>query len=279
MGKWKFRTEAKIKRGERKMEIENSGSIDEQIEEKINNFYRGLDKDKEVIRCIPGKAWKVKDKEPAVTCSLVGTDLKVYIEAVPRRKIELLMKEYPNQEWMSYMVGQVTERGTIWVTDLIIPPHKEARAASAEAEPLCAPKECLGVLHSHHHMGAFHSGTDQSYVDKNYPVSITVAFDKKSDALEYDVVSYGKTPCGRETIVKGTVIYIKPEPLFDEKAWLKESKGNVDKGKVTSVRNVADYSIRGYTNGYSKGYQSGFDKETGIITQFKPDDNGAAYGD
>jgi len=78
-------------------------------------------------------------------------------------------------------------------------------------------------------MGAFHSGTDQSYVDKNFPVSITVA--KKTQDLEFDAISYQTTQCGKGTTVTCPVKYVLPEPLFDKGEFLTTAKENIDKGK------------------------------------------------
>jgi RecG-like helicase len=119
------------------------------------------------------------------------------------------------------------------VEDIAVPPHKESNYASAEAEPFNVPNNCIGVIHSHHTMGAFHSGTDQTHVDRNFPVSITVA--KQSDNLTYDAVSVQTTPCGKTVSLKGEVKYVQPKPTFDEDEWLKVAKENIDKGQYKGV--------------------------------------------
>jgi hypothetical protein len=174
--------------------------------------------------------WKVNNTEPVehIECSLTKVP-DVYLDLIPKRKIELLMEEYPHQEWFAYLVGKTTDRGNISVGDISVPPHKEASTASAEIEPFHTPGNCVGVIHSHHSMGAFHSGTDDSYVDRNYPISITVA--KKTQALEFDAISYNTTPCGKPMLTKISVKYISPKPLFDEKAFITESRANIDKSK------------------------------------------------
>lgn len=173
--------------------------------------------------------WKVgKDQEPTIQCSLVRAPA-VYLEPIPRSKIQFLMKEYPNQEWLAYMTGRISEKENIFVEDISVPPHKEASGASAEAEPFHIPENCVGFIHSHHTMGAFHSATDQAFVDKNYPVSITVA--RKDDSLTFDAVSYQETPCGKGITLKSSVKYVQPEPLFDKDSFLKGAKKNIDKGK------------------------------------------------
>lgn len=174
--------------------------------------------------------WKVKkENNTPIQCSLIKSPT-IFIEFTPRRKIELLMTKYPHQEWLGYLVGRISEKENYFVEDLVIPPHTEAYAASAEAEPFHIPDNCIGVIHSHHSMGAFHSGTDDTHVDRNFPISITVATGK-GQGLEYDAVSHQTTPCGKDTTSKGVVKYVSPEPSFDTEAFTKGAVDNIDKGK------------------------------------------------
>ena len=173
--------------------------------------------------------WEIKKKrDDFVVCSLVNQPV-VYLEPTPRQKIELLMGAYPHQEWLAYLVGSVSEKGNIFIEDISVPPHASVSGASAEAEPFYQPEKCVGIIHSHHSMGAFHSGVDRDYVDGAYPTSITVA--NKGGVIEYDAVTCAKTPCGKMSQGKATVKYVAPKPLFDTETWLKEAKENIDKGK------------------------------------------------
>ncbi len=194
------------------------------------------------------KGWKVKKENNcnSVQCSLLKKPV-VFLEPAPRHKIELLMKEYPHQEWLGYLVGRVSEKENFFVEDLSIPPHTEVSAGSAEAEPFHIPEDCIGVIHSHHTMGAFHSGTDKSYVDKNFLISITVA--RKGEELEFDAISYQTTLCGKGITISCSVKYVSPKPLFDTDEFLKGAKANVDKGKrfIPVVYKYAPIPI-GYEN-------------------------------
>jgi hypothetical protein len=117
------------------------------------------------------------------------------------------------------------------VEDISVPPHASVGGASAEAEPFQQPENCIGFIHSHHSMGAFHSGTDDAHVDRNYPISITVAKRIGQTQLEFDCISFATTPCGQVTITKPQLRYVTPPPDFDTQAWLAEAKANVDKNK------------------------------------------------
>jgi hypothetical protein len=177
--------------------------------------------------------------EPEVTCSLTKKPT-IFIEAVARQKIELLMGEYPHSEWLAHMIGRQSEKDNFFIEDISVPPHDVTGGASAEGKPLefnketgkytfYEPENCVGFIHSHHHMGAFHSGTDQGYVDRNYPISITVAFGEKS-GFAYDAVSYQRTPCGKAITGKCEVKYVQPPPMFDKGSFLDEARKNIEKG-------------------------------------------------
>ena len=173
-------------------------------------------------------SWKVKGfSDNHIQCSLCKAPV-IYFEPVPRNKIELLMESYPHQEWLAYLVGKRREEN-FFVEDISVPPHASANGGSAEAVPFHQPKGCLGVIHSHHSMGAFHSGTDHDYVDQNFPISIVVA--KTNNTLSYNAVSFTVTPCGKATVGNSIIKYVQPRPLFDAKTFLEKAKKNIDKGK------------------------------------------------
>ena len=184
-------------------------------------------------------SWKVKGFEDNhIQCSLCKSPT-IYLEPMPRSKIELLMESYPHQEWFAYLVGRESKEN-FCIEDISVPPHHHANSGSAEADKpdfdkelgkykFHQPKNCLGVIHSHHSMGAFHSGTDHDYVDQNFPISIVVA--KTNNTLGYNAVSFAITPCGKATVGDGIIKYVQPKPLFDAKTFLKKAKENIDKGK------------------------------------------------
>jgi len=174
--------------------------------------------------------WTVKKRpDNGVQCSLCKAP-NIFIEPVPADKIRLLMDEYTHTEWIAYLVGKENkDSGDIFVEDIVIPPHEEANGASCLAEPFHIPKQgCVGVIHSHHSMGAFHSGQDDHTVDRNFPISITVS--KKTTNLEWDAISHVTTPCGKHTTLKCPVKYVQLRPLFDRQEFLAGAKKKIEKG-------------------------------------------------
>ena len=184
--------------------------------------------------------WKVnKPVSQSIVCSLTKTPT-VYLEPMPRQKIEMLMDFYPNQEWFAYLVGKVSEENNVFVEDIVVPPHADATGGSAEASAPAYdsetgrylfhnPLNTVGVIHSHNSMGAFHSGTDHEHVDQNYLISITAA--KRGANIEFDTVCYVVTPCGKASTGRSQIRYVQPKPLFDSDEWLKQAKHNIDMGR------------------------------------------------
>lgn len=198
---------------------------------------------------------KAEEGYKEIKCSLVSAP-DIYIEAVPRQKIAYLMEEYPHQEWLAYLVGKKSDHDNFFVEDIFVPPHSEASTASAEAEPFNIPKRCIGIIHSHHGMGAFHSATDKNYVDKNFPVSVVVAFGE-GNSFTYDAVSYQVTPCGERIVLDCTVRYVQPPPIFDKKKFLKKAKENIEnanKQVVTALGSpIEEFPWYGRYEPYSRG--------------------------
>lgn len=169
-----------------------------------------------------------------VRCSLVKPK-RAFLEQLPKQKIVALMSEFKSREWCGYLTGH-EERGDFFIEDLIIPPHAKAGGAHAEAEPGYEPKNCIGFIHSHHSMGAFHSGTDQDYVDRNYPMSVTVARKGTNSGLEWDATSYVRTECGRRTTVEVLILVVPPKPIFDREDFLQEAIDNIKQASQGKVR-------------------------------------------
>jgi len=196
--------------------------------------------------------WGKQQAGGHIQCSLTKAPT-IYLDSTPRQKITILMGEYTHQEWIGYLVGRLPEKDNIFVEDLVIPPHEEVSSASATAEPFHVPEHCVGVIHSHHSMGAFHSGTDQSFVDMNFPVSITVAM--QGGELTFDAVSNRLTPCNKTITLKCLVKFVQPQPLFNKEEWLKEAKENIAKGNRVTL----EY------NPFNKGVSRAFLGDTGRV--------------
>ncbi len=158
-------------------------------------------------------------------CSFVKKPI-VYIHSLTQAKIEALMESYPYQEWCGYLQGIED-----LVLDIYIPPHEQASGVQCIAEPFHIPKDCIGFLHSHHSMGASHSGQDARTVDINYKLSIVVAR-RYGQTIEYNALATVKTLCNHEALVQAEVRLLRTERIHTLRRWLEGAKHNIDKSKM-----------------------------------------------
>lgn len=121
--------------------------------------------------------------DAGITITKVNTDpandlqFESKFSALAKKKIETLMKMYPSQEWLGYMIGNIdrVER-IVMIDDLVIPQQRANSVTVADVEySWDEGHNIVGVIHSHHNMGAFFSGTDDNYINQNHDVSIVVA--------------------------------------------------------------------------------------------------------
>ena len=143
-------------------------------------------------------------------------------------KIRAMMKHFSNTEWLGWFIAN--ESGVM--VDMIIP-SQEGRGGKVDVKP---PKDMeesdarsalaiAGVIHSHHHMTAFHSGTDDQHLVHNHPVSIVVAFAKQGNGFDYDAIRSEDLPCGAR-IERKVQVVVEDDPIDPE--WVKMATGQVE---------------------------------------------------
>lgn len=100
-------------------------------------------------------------------------------------------------EWIALLVGKRSEDGLeVEVTDFLIPKQHRS-AAEAQLIEMDLPDNVVGVMHSHHTMGAFFSGTDTSELNPRFPLSIVVAVSSTSSfGFSYQAEGKMVLPCG-----------------------------------------------------------------------------------
>lgn len=181
------------------------------------------------------------DMEIIDGCGKVAKDFHIFIMPLAKAKIESLMKEYKSLEWLAYLIGEIDwEKEKAVVRDLYIPEQTISAAAVNNVGPV--NMETVGVIHSHHSMGAFFSGTDDDYINQNNDISIVVAHDGMKAQVR------AKTPCGAYAIVDASVS-IDLGINFDSDGFIKEIK---DKLKRHTYK-YGKYYNRSYY-GYGSGY-------------------------
>ena len=174
-------------------------------------------------------SWSVKNKAVVyqnIQCSFIQKPV-IHLMQTVQAKLEALMNQYPHREWCSYLVGDKVNDGWI-IQDLVVPPHEASEGGYCLAEPFHEPPACIGFLHSHHSIGAFHSGQDAHTVDKNYTISITVAKRAGQTQIEYAPLVNMETPCHQHYQSIAIIsLVVTSVPLSQD--WLTKAIANIDK--------------------------------------------------
>ena len=155
-------------------------------------------------------------------CPLVKSKIPVMFQPEDIRRIKTLLKKYPDKEWLMYLYGDIALSG-VTISKMTIPKQEVSGGSVDNIEaPLSG---CIGTIHSHNTMGAFHSGTDQAYIEENHSVCITV-----NNKLEFETTVSTMSECKKPMIVKGEVFQTE-EPL-DLTGFLKEADENIKEHKI-----------------------------------------------
>ena len=138
--------------------------------------------------------WESKIKT-VENCGMVSDTFEIFIAPKAKIKIDLLMSLFPDTEWLAYLTGE----GNL-IEDIVIP---EQEVTSSTVTVIEFPKdvETIGVIHSHHGMGSFFSGTDNDYINSNHNISICVSHEEMTG------VSRIKTPCGALKTVPLSIVF------------------------------------------------------------------------
>ena len=118
---------------------------------------------------------------------------------------QLAAAVYDVDEWAIVLTGERRENGyVIDVTDYFVPPQERSggnvvvRDVDTDANGYLEDgRRVVGVIHSHHTMGAFFSRTDVTTLNTRFPMSIVIAQNKRTYlGFEYQGVGKVVLPCG-----------------------------------------------------------------------------------
>lgn len=102
-------------------------------------------------------------------------------------------------EWAIVLKGRRLEGGRLVVIDDYTIPEQERSGGYVNIGEVEMTEDIVGVIHSHHSMGAFFSGTDTRQLNPRFPISIVVA-QKANQYLGFSYKATGKftLPCGAQ---------------------------------------------------------------------------------
>ena len=167
------------------------------------------------------------DVECISECGKAPDKMVIWIHPLAKEKIEALMEEYTNIEWLAYLIGEMGEK--IEVTDLFIPNQEISTAAVDNI--VCEEYNNLntvGVIHSHHSMGNGFSGTDDKYINQNHDISLCISNQGINGHIRWE------TPCGSYKIVD-CIVKVKTESLLNVEEFITSAKEKIKKKTFTTV--------------------------------------------
>lgn len=146
-------------------------------------------------------------KERVKCCPLSQAECVIVIDDALFEEIKECVERL-DDEFIIFLEGTREER-VAFIRSAYVPPQIVTRASVTSDEPF-NPSRFVAVAHSHHHMGAFHSLTDEEGVD-NAPISIVIARDGWCAKFAH------RLPCGRWGVSRNVKVlrgseYTPPPP-------------------------------------------------------------------
>lgn len=164
------------------------------------------------------KVFKVEHEEYEGECGVCNPPV-VTMSSKVEDKVMALMAKYPHTEWLGYLLGD-----GFHIEDMIIPKQEVSVAAVEVKEFPQDMPNIIGVIHSHHNMGNFHSSTDNEYLVGNHNVSIVATSDGK-----FEVKARVLTPCNKLLVRKVEVSMVRERIATDQ--FVKEAEGQIEEKK------------------------------------------------
>ena len=128
---------------------------------------------------------------------------------------------WDRKEWLALLLGTRSQNGLrVKVTGLRVPQQTRSHGAcdTVDEEPLTP--DIVGVVHSHHTMGAFFSNTDQKTLNTRFPLSIVIAQLKGKNSQTEQLFGFGYEatakvilPCGNLGSIPFT-LFPAPRPTW-----------------------------------------------------------------
>lgn len=187
------------------------------------------------------------------TCGVVKASrgvLKVPVKFV--QDVLGALKGQPHLEWAIVMKGTRSLDGTVVeINEWFVPQDQERTGANVRLPSMYESGEYVAVLHSHHSMGAWFSGTDHEQLNGRFPVSMVVSTRLEGDlakvlGFSYHIEGQVMLPCGSLGVVKFDL------EVVDLDGWPKSSPGIADERTVVKEPgDCGNFVINGET-GLSK---------------------------
>lgn len=131
------------------------------------------------------------------------------------------MQEETGKEWALWLEGKRSKDGLdIQITKCSVPPQHRS-GSNVKIPTMEIPNDVIGVLHSHHAMGAFFSGTDNEEFNTRYALSIVISTQFSKGELPWTWFGFKYKAEGRVTLPCGSlgIVPFIVEPLEEIEGW------------------------------------------------------------
>lgn len=152
-----------------------------------------------------------------------GSTGRVIIPPILLAELVGTLDREEGEEWLVLLHGKREEGGlTYRVERITVPPEQKRDSSEVELPDMVEEPDLIGVLHSHHSMGAFFSGTDKTKLNPKYDLSIVISSRLEKDehkvlGFSYEAEGGVKLPCGANGRIK---FVIEPEDVKDWPFWI-----------------------------------------------------------
>jgi hypothetical protein len=164
------------------------------------------------------------------------------------RDLHTLMTRMGNMEYAAYLLGKIGEDGIPCVMDYYIP-DQLVSTVEADITEVVIPEDIrdsrIGWIHSHHSMGAFHSGRDEDSM--NYPLNVVIS------TTGYVATYRHATTCGRILRSKVEIVLVEPDRPIHGEEKIKEKRFEV-------VTKFPQFGGMDPANGWNEGWDDGYSK-------------------
>lgn len=206
-----------------------------------------------------GKGFWEVDIDCVTECSKVQKTVEIHIKPLVKQKINYLMERFRSLEWLAYLLGsKETDNGQIHfiINDIHIPKQKISSGNVWDVE--CENYNelpIIGVIHSHHNMGASFSKTDHDFINDNHNISLLMSHNSMAAQVRLE------TPCGSVKIMNTTkdkdsvkIVHLVDDSVHN--SFIEEINNNIINGNGQKKRkkkhgNKLTDAQRSYTNGVS----------------------------
>jgi proteasome lid subunit RPN8/RPN11 len=123
------------------------------------------------------RRWKLFEIKVIESCPVTKANVgRMRIQTQLLGEIAGTLKKQIGLEWGAILTGTRSKDGLqVDVTGMLVPKNQIRSAGNVEFPKMVLREDVVGVIHSHHSMGAFFSGTDYASFNNKFPSSIVVS--------------------------------------------------------------------------------------------------------